>query len=143
MLLTSEKKVGCPIETNQSVDIKVIDRNVNANRELYQSSDKTIDSQETISYDTMLTSSNVGTKKLERVIAGPKSARNLNLRTPKRISKDTELTAEHNIIWSENSEDFFSPALFKRNSTTTFKQPISNFVAEQNVLGLIIPQFSS
>ena len=58
-----------------------------------------------------------------------KSARNLNVRTPKRTSKDIELTAEHNMIWPENSEDGLSPALFKRNSTTALIQPISHFVA--------------
>ena len=80
MLITSEK-VQCPIETSQSVDIRVVDKKMNAHRELYQTSDKRIDSHETISDETKFTSSCIGRKKLENTIADSKSARN-----PRRLN---------------------------------------------------------
>ena len=48
MIITSEKD-RCPIETFQAVEIRVIEGNMNIDKE----SDKTLDSQETISNDTM------------------------------------------------------------------------------------------
>ena len=61
-LFTSEK-VWCPIETFQTVDIRVIEGNMNTDREFYPSSEKTVDLQETISDNTMSTSINDGTKR--------------------------------------------------------------------------------
>ena len=65
-----------------------------------------VNSQETISDDTILTSINDGTKKLKYAITNPKSANSFNKSTPKS-NKDNELATEHNAIWSANSEDVF------------------------------------
>ena len=107
-------------------------------------SEKTVDSQETISEENMFVTINIHTKKLESTIADPKFERSLIVRTPKSSSKDFKLIQKHNDIYlkirkSENSEDVFGPVLIKRDSTIPFNQPNTkkqtNFDIEVNTLG--------
>ena len=82
-------------------------------------SDKPVDSQETISDETMFT-----TIELESTIADVKSERSSSLRTPKSASKNIALISKHNASVSVTFDDVFRPAIFKIDSLiSSNKQP--------------------
>ena len=136
-MLFKTENVCCPLETTQTVDIRVMDVSMDTDMEISTFSDKPVDSQETISIETMFT-----TVKLQSSIADPKSERSLSVRTPKRASKNIALISKHNASVSVNLEVVFSPAIIKIASLiSSNKQPAFDLVIIP--LGLINPQFTT